>query len=349
MKRGGLAPEELDRVIKLKQIGTSWLKIQHETGISRRTAKRAYEKWQHNQSPEVLREARKDVAAKAFLDHLKSLTTLAGSVVANLSVPPSLAAMEKNTEQFFAWLWQQNLLWRGVYISPETQERYNLSQTHVYSMGDPQCFVRGDPQFNVLENELLFNCLRDHTRGEGVRWEALGEWGKARDNCAKIVPNLQKETSEVVNNFLKLEQQTNLLQRIKEASREDDPAKQMTQVILREIWQDILQDKLGEEDSWFQKVLRGKGVPQEINVKSKRGETVFTFFGDANMGLAEEVTCICNLAYNVLRKGVESDMLKSLQKEVRAMEKATEELREMLNPVKLTPMILRTRCDLCPA
>ena len=35
--------------------------------------------------------------------------------------------------------------------------------------------------------------------------------------------------------------------------------------------------------------------------------------------------------------------------EVRIMQKATEELRQMLNPVKLTPMILRTRCELCPA
>ena len=113
MKRGELAPEELDKVIKLKKIGTSWLRIEHETGISRRTAKRAYEKWEHSQSPEVLREARKDVAAKAFLDHLKSLTTLAVSLVTSLSVPPSIVDMEKNAEQFFSELWEQDLLQRG--------------------------------------------------------------------------------------------------------------------------------------------------------------------------------------------------------------------------------------------
>lgn len=42
-------------------------------------------------------------------------------------------------------------------------------------------------------------------------------------------------------------------------------------------------------------------------------------------------------------------MVESLRNEVRKMEKATGELREMLNPVKLRPMILRTRCELCPA
>ena len=154
MKKIKLTPEELDKVIKLKESGTSWLKIEHETGISRRTAKHAYEKWKHSQSPEVLREARKDVAAKAFLDHLKSLTTLAGSLVTNLSVSSS-PDMMTNAEQFFVWLWQQNLLWRGV-LSPETQERYNLSQLHVYTMGGQQCFLMGDPQFNILENELNY-------------------------------------------------------------------------------------------------------------------------------------------------------------------------------------------------
>ncbi len=345
MKKIELAPEELDKVIKLKESGTSWLKIEHETGISRRTAKRAYEKWKHSQSPEVLREARKDVAAKAFLDHLKSLTTLAGSLVTNLIVPSSLDDMEKNTEQFFAWLWQQNLLWRGVYISSETPERYNLSQTHVYTMGDPQCFLMGDPQFNILENHLLFKCLQDHTRGEGVRWETLDEWGKARDNCAKIVPKLRREPSVEVNNLLNQEREMNFLQKVKEGSREDDPAKQMAEVVLREIWRAIREDKLDKEDPWFQMVLQGKGTPQEINVKS-RDETVFTFFGDTNKGLAEKVTHICELAANNLRRG---DMVQQLHPEVRNMEKATEKLREMLNPVRLTPMILRTRCDLCPA
>ena len=346
MKRGELAPGELDRVIKLKEVGTSWLKIEHETGISRRTAKRAYEKWKHSQSPEVLREARKDVAAKAFLDHLKSLTTLAGSLVTNLSVPFYIADMEKNAEQFFAWLWQQNLLWRGV----ETQERYNLSQVHIYTMGDPQCFLRGDPQFNILENQLLFKCLQDHTRGEGVRWENLDEWSKARDNCVKVLPELRKETSVVVNNFLNQERETNFVQRVKEGTREDEPLKRMTEVVLREIWRRILQDKLDEERPWFQTVSGHIGAPQDIDIYVKCGdEKAFTFIGKANKSLAEKVTRICELAASNLRKGEKSHMVESLQNEVHIMKDVTEKLRKTLNPVNLTPIILRTRCELCPA
>jgi hypothetical protein len=78
-----------------------------------------------------------------------------------------------------------------------------------------------------------------------------------------------------------------------------------------------------------------------------RYETFFLF--DDNTPLAQKVTYICNLAVNNLEKGEKSDMVKLLQNEVRIMKKANEELREMLNPVKLTPLILRTRCGLCPA
>ena len=127
MNKGKLAPEELDKIIKLKKLGTSWLRIERETGINRRTAKRAYEKWEHSQSPEILREARREVCAQAFNYHLNSLTTLAGSLVVNLSVPPSPDEIKTNAEQFFSEVWHQDLLLRWTYFSTETREYYVCS------------------------------------------------------------------------------------------------------------------------------------------------------------------------------------------------------------------------------
>ncbi len=328
MKRGELAPEELDKVIKLKRAGTSWLKIQHETGINRRTAKRAYEKWEHSQTPQELQNARKEVAAKAFLDHLKSLISLAGSVVVNLSVPSSPDSMN-TTEQFFSGLWYQDLLRRWIYMPSETREYYLMSQEH-----------QRDMQFNFLENELLFKCLQDHTRGEGVPWEALEEWKKARDNCVKSLPKLRKELSVGVNNFLKQERETNFLQRIKEEERtgtRHNPGDQMARAVLNAVWQGVVEDKLGQDLVRMPSRSDGQGI---VRVKDE----TFLIFNDAS--LAEKVTHICNQVVNNLSKG---DMVKQLHSEVRIMQKATEELRQMLNPVRLTPMILRTHCDLCPA
>jgi hypothetical protein len=338
MARRRLSQDELDKVVRLRQAGASWLKIQNETGIHRRTAKRVYENWERSQSVQELKEARREVAAEEFRAHLESLIRMASSLVTNLSVPPSLTDMEKNSEQFFSWLWQQDLLQRS--ISPETQV--------IYTMGDKQGFYIGDTQSYRREKELLFESLKVHTRGE-VRWEEIldNRWKEARDNCAKIVPKLQKETSEVVTNYLNQERKADFLRSIKEGSREDNPAKRIAEVVLRQIWRDILQDNLDEKGLWFETESGHIGAPQDIDIIVKsRDEKVFTFVGNANKSLADNVTRICNLAGDNLRKG---DMVRWLYREVGKLKRASGELRETLNPVRLRPMILRTRCNLCPA
>ena len=123
--------------------------------------------------------------------------------------------------------------------------------------------------------------------------------------------------------------------------------KRIAEAVLKEIWQAIREGKLDKEGHRFETVSGHMGSPQDIDikVKSRRGETVLTFIGIANKSLAEKVTGICNLVANNLRKG---DIVQQLDDEADKMKEASDELREMLNPVKLRPMILRTRCDLCP-
>ena len=199
MKRKELAYEELEKVIRLKQIGTSWLKIEHETGISRRIAKRAYEKWERSQSPQELKDARKEVAAVELRYHIESLKSLAVFLAINSSVP-SFPDMT-NAEQFFSQLWQQDILQRFSY----TDQPLQLLP-----------LKKWDTQFGFRENELLFQSLQDHIRGEEGRWSALERWKEARNNSAKVLDKLRKESRVVVTNYLKLEQETNLLQIIEE-------------------------------------------------------------------------------------------------------------------------------------
>ena len=129
------------------------------------------------------------------------------------------------------------------------------------------------------------------------------------------------------------------MQRIKEGSGERDPIEQTAETALNAIWRDILEDKLGQN---LAEIVLGSGQGM-VRV----GHDNYFIFNDTT--LAQRVAHICNLVISNLEKGVESNMVKSLQDDVRIMKKASEELREMLNPVKLTPLILRTRCDLCPA
>jgi len=322
MRRRNLSDEELTTVINLKRAGTSWVKIQAETGINRRTAKRAYEKWERSQSLQELRDARKEVAAVEFRYHIEDLKSLAMSFAINSNVPSSPDMT--NAGQFFSQLWQQDLLQRFSYTD------------------QPPRLKKWDSQFSIRENELLFQSLQAHIRGEDGRWNALEQWKEARDNSARVLDKLRKESRVVVPNYLKLERETNLLQIIKEKSRERNPVEQMVKAVLNAIWRDILEDKLGQN---LVETVSGSGGSQSM---VRVGYETFFLFDD-NMTLAQKVTHICNLAVSNLEKGEKSNMVKSLQNEVRIMKKASEELREMLNPVKLTPLILRTRCDLCPA
>ena len=65
--------------------------------------------------------------------------------------------------------------------------------------------------------------------------------------------------------------------------------------------------------------------------------------------LAKEVLSICHWAKNNLRKGSKSDVLQKLTDDVCKMQARIKELEESLDELQLRPMILRTRCDLCPA
>ena len=328
MRRRDVSPEELARIIRLRQENASWLKIQRETGVPRRIAQRAHVQWGRSQAREELKAARKDVAAQAFRQHMEYLIRLAGSLVTSLSVPPSIAEMEKNAEQFFSELLQQDLLKRRSYMLTDDLE---LHQPPGYP-------TPGDMQFESLENKLLFEALKVHTREE-IRWgEVLdNRWTEAKDNCAKVLHKLRLDTNVVVNNRVNQERETNFLQRVKEDSTEPDRVFDlMVKAAISAIWQGIREDNL--EQNLVQMISSGgQGI---VKVKDE----TFLIFKDTS--LADKVTHICNLAVNNLCKG---DMVQQFYREVRKMEKATEELRQMLNPVRLTPMILRTRCDLCPA
>lgn len=341
MRRKGLSHEDLDRIIKLRQVGTSWLKIERETGISRRFAKRVYDEWQGSQKLQGFKEARKDAAAQAFCAHVNFLMTFAKSLVRNLNVR-SYDELS-SAEEFFTRLYQQDLL-DLCPIYDDLQEGYTLPETHDYTIRGLQSCLTEDRQSYILANELLLKSLHDHTCEE-VRWKALDEWKEAMDRCDKNFDKLRKETTEGVNNFVNQERQTNLLQSIKEASREDDPTKCMAEAVLKGIWRGIREDKLDQEYPLFEIVSQGSGTAQIIKVKCG-DRSVLEFTDSTNMSLAEKVSHICNLSFNNLCK-VEKHLLELLQNDVRTMENTTKELREMLNPLKLHRMILLTDCDLC--
>jgi hypothetical protein len=65
--------------------------------------------------------------------------------------------------------------------------------------------------------------------------------------------------------------------------------------------------------------------------------------------LAKEALSICRWADDNLRKGLKSGLVQKLTDDVCQMQARIKELEESLDELLLRPMILLTRCDLCPA
>jgi hypothetical protein len=320
MRRRQLSDEELNKVIKLRQVGTSWLKIQHSTGIHRQTAKRAYEKWEHSKSMEELKEARKDVAVQAFGEHINYLIKLAEALVSALHVPEMLRGLG-NADEALDQLWMRNI--QGEL--EVSQKSGTVEIEHV-----------------VQRNRMIFKALQEHTR-EKVRWQALEDWKQARNNAVEYSKELRLEATEVIENILK--NRPGLKERIKTIVRGNDVTEKISDGVIENIWRGILAGKPKQMH-----VLKGASAFTEGRVWLEFYEGDSDTRLDLNdVELAKDVLKVCRWAVNNLQKGNKSDLVRRLADEVHRMQDITKELEESLDGLLLRPMILRTRCELCPA
>lgn len=322
MRRRYVSDEELNQVIKLKKAGASWLKIQHKTGVARRSAKRAYEDWQRDQSIDELKAARTNVATEEFRKHLDSLTKVAKSLTLCLDVPSSFNT-RTNAKQFLDSLWERDILGE-----PEPYQRFQDDR-------------KRERQRLVRQNRMLFKSLQNHTRDK-VRWDLLDEWKQSWDHCIGLLGELSKEALSVVANFLN--QEKDLLTRIKKGSGIQDAVEQIADAVLKTIWQRIVYDRLDPERPVVQTISDGDTTL--ITLVEFSDNVVFKF---TDKSLTQKATRLCDSAARNLCRGDKAQIVESLKIEVGTMKKAIGQLDEMLNPLILRPMILRTRCELCPA
>ena len=319
MRRRDVSPEELARVVNLRQINTSWLKIQRDTGVPRRIAKRAYEDWARSQSREELKEARKDVAAEEFRNHLGSLVKLAEALVMALDIPEPTRPPVSAEENLRILLWGSNIA--GEYGV------YGLSGTSG-SWG------------SLRQNQILFKSLQSHTH-EKVDWQMLEQWKKTWDECIRVQNELRQEARRMLSDFLK--QKSGLKNRIEKGSREKDTLDRMANGVLHTIWQGILAGKPDQPPLVEANVMGGEVTNVVFGEDHHSLGLVFT-----EADLAKEVQDACiRVAKNLVI--VRKEDLGKLVEDVHRMRQVTDKLTEMLNPLMLRPQILHTRCDLCPA
>jgi hypothetical protein len=319
MKKKEVSPIELKKIVELRQLGAKWTEIEQETKVERRAAKRAYEEWERDKKMKEQEAARFRVAAEAFHEHLNDLIRLAESLVSTLQMPEMLRGLN-SADEAFDQLWINNI-----------QEEYKLFPI---SSNKNERMIR--------RNKLLFKSLQEHTR-EKIRWESLEEWKQARNTAVGYSKELRSQAIEAISSILK--NRLDLKERLINAIGDSEVPEKISDGVRETIWRGIL---TGEPDQVH--VIEGVSLVNKGKVWLefyKGDEDTRLYLND--LELAKEVLNMCRETVTNLREGTKSHLVQRLTDQVHQMRVRTEELQVGLDALVLRPIILRTRCDLCPA
>lgn len=324
MKKVTLSDGQMEQVVKLRGSGLNWSKVQEKTGIPRRIAKREYEESQKKISQKQLDLVRKEVVAQEYQAHLDLLAQFAISLVDVLGIPEAIADLRSADEVM------TNLI---------SKDNYKEHEFLGIRFGDHQRERRV-----VSMNTLLFKSLRAHTLGK-VHWEMLDEWKAARDSCIDKLDVIRKELGTVLENILRQRPQ---LKKMLDATKRTDVLTHIVDDILANIWlSEVLGDVGGVTASRGASLLN-KGTAWIDFHKKAPEHTRLTFSsGDRknNEDLAKGIAEVSNQAIYTIRT---LEFISKVKSEVDRMQNTANELETTLNPLVLRPLILHSRCDICP-
>lgn len=312
MKKMRVSPIELKNILELRQLDATWTEIERETKVERRIAKRAYDEWERDQKMKEQEKVRFRIAAEAFHGHLNDLIRLAEALINDLSLPigPDEA---RSADQLISNLWQTSIL--------EESKSYALSQA------DRVRQIRSTERLNLM----IFKSLQSHT-GEKLRWHALDEWKEAWDSCRELFNNLKLEGRRGVTNILN--EETDLLQEIEQRSQKEDAIQQIARAMVHAIWESIVENKFDPSSP-------------RVKVSYELIDRIVAIFTEKE--LIESLIALCDKALEKLLNEDTVSLVKKLYDEVHKVRKVIDELAENLNRLVLYPIILHTRCKLCPA
>jgi len=328
MQKKQLSNEQITKLRELRRAGYSWLKIQDETGIERRLAKRAYNEWMHGETLNELKQARLNVAAEALNDHLDYLAKLAAKLRDHLNIPLSSKDTRCSRDLFRNFL-ETNILRVNYESSQVDTERISWRKRNL--------------------NTQIFNSLKQHTEGI-IHWQALSEWEETWDNCQGLLSSLKIEGQKVLSNLLNEDKE--LLQgstewsQLEQAREMRTPEEQiigaekrMIESVLDAILKRIVNDVR-------KNIPFGKLIEPEVIITFQVIDQVSVF---QEKDLTKKLMIICqNVAQNLLDN--QTERLIQLYNEAYKIRKTTDELDGSLEPIILRQIIVTTpRCKLCPA
>ncbi|MFC2071322.1 hypothetical protein ACFLUU_01195 [Chloroflexota bacterium] len=327
MKKIVLSNSQIQQVINLRDSGISWVKIEKETGIARRIAKRDYDEWAAKQSQRQLEDARKEVVAQEYRMHLDLLSQMANLLLDSLVIPHPLTDMRRADEAM------SQFLAKDIY---QDQPSFGLR------LGDHQRDKRV-----IRMNELLLKSLRDHTERK-VPWQVLDIWKGARNSCVKDIEYMKKEIHEVFTNIL--DQKSELKEKLDKGYMNSSVTENIKKGILINIWLGGITGVNSQVTAMKGVSLTKKGTGWVVFHENAPAETNVTFDRESssdNEWLAREVSDVSIWVIANLLK-LKSDLMQKMKEDVSKMQENASQFEAVLNPLVLRPIILNTQCDICP-
>ena len=310
MRKRYISDDQLNRILKLKQSGASWLNIQNQTGIPRRSAKNAFEEWERNQSFEELKAARIGIATEEFRKHVDQLPDIGKMLIIGLSVPQNPEEIIKSNEFI-------DLIWEQKYTEEKGYQQHNIKTER-----EKRQFIR--------ECNMLIKSLQDHTR-EKVDWKILDLWKGNWDRCIVSLSTFNKKQDKLANEIV-LKDKSKIIDTINKKRDIDTAANEIAQAILNIIWGNIVDGTLNTREPLFN--ITYELFDSNIHIPLER--ELFVELKELLQVVAVEF-CTNN---KIVQRLV--DNVININENIASLEK-------MLNPLLIKPLILRTRCELCPA
>jgi len=310
-KGSRVTDDQVRRMVELDRQGQSISAIARAVGCHRQTVK-AY--LAGRRSDILAEEVRKQALTDDLQKHLNDLIEFAASLVGLLTVPDSL------TED------------RDVAAVLDPLLPKDLPQ----GLDSASRKARREQRQKTRRNRMLLKSLREHTREKGW-WQVFEEWREAWNTCRDALRELRRQADEVVEKGIKptpgLKEEVE-----KRSSKERDEVRRIADDVLWVVW-------------W---IGTGSKPVEKLEFRANEGQVIASF-GDQTrfdlghrlreVSLGPDMAAVCELAFKTMCQSF-SD--KSIAEMLHRMNEKIEVIDDALDPFVLRPLLVRTRCELCP-
>jgi len=314
-RRGNrVTDDQVRRMVELDRQGQSISAIARAVRCHRQTVK-AYLAGRRGDI--LADEIKKQLLTNEQLKHLDDLTQFAVSLVGHLTMPDS-PAEDRDVVAVLDPLLPKDL--PQGFDSASREARRKQRQTE-------------------RQNKMLFESLRQHTGGKGW-WQAFEEWQQAWGTCVSALAEIREEAPKVVEDFMN--QKPGLKEKVEEKTGEKDVLERIVEGVIWAAWQ--VATASNPEEELKLRNFRVLPVAQQLRVTTGPYESRL-IFSETEAALAQEVATVCNLALQNLYPRYMADEIQEMRYR---MDEKIEEIDDALDPFILRPLLVRTRCELCP-